>query len=580
MSAPQTIAPLVVLGNTNPSLCPGLKCMVVWRWLLSASSVFTAAVVAVWPETLALILGTFVSEDLTCVSAGLLIQDRTLGWFPGVAGCLLGIYFGDLGLWLLGRIAGQRVLRWPWVRRRISAQRLERAGRCLDERGWIAIFAARFLPGTRLPLYLAAGMLGRNGGRFALWTLVAAAMWTPLLVGGVVLVSSEIVVPLQQGLGAGWVAVLVAAGMLFFTLRLARAVGNPQGRATMAARIARVWRWEFWPTWLFYLPVLPWIGWLMVRYRSLTVWTAANPGIPQGGVVGESKFDILTNLPAEWIVPSALLAPGEWHDRLHRFVEIKRDRGWVFPLILKPDVGQRGAGVKLARSMNDVAEYLKHQPDALIVQAYHPGPFEAGIFYVRIPGEPSGRIFSVTDKRFPELLGDGQSTLEQLIWAHPRFRMQAQTFLIRHEKDLDRVLARGESFRLAVAGNHCQGTMFLDGAHLITPELERRVDDMARHFDGFFFGRFDVRYSNVEAFKAGRDLAIVELNGVTSESTNIYDPGRSLLHGYGTLYRQWSLLFRIGDANRRLGQRPASLGELLKSVSAHLLKKPTLALAD
>ena len=59
---------------------------------------------------------------------------------------------------------------------------------------------------------------------------------------------------------------------------------------------------------------------------------------------------------------------------------------------------------------------------------------------------------------------------------------------------------------------------------MVTPDLEAAFDCVARHFDGFFVGRFDVRYANPEEFLAGRGFAIVELNGVTSESTNLYDP--------------------------------------------------------
>lgn len=546
-------------------------------WLLIfAGALATALVVVIWPETVAIMLGTFVSEDLTSITTGLLIQNGTLDWLPGILGCFLGIYFGDLSLWLLGRLAGRRVVQWA----KISENRLETLGRWFDEHGWIAIVAARFLPGTRLPLYLACGSLGHKGGRFAFWTFLAALLWTPLLLGGVALVGPEIVEPLQGWLGASWLAFLATAALFYLAVRLVLLVVHRQGRAKVAARISKVWRWEFWPTWLFYLPVLPWIGWLMVRYRSVTVWTAANPGIPDGGVVGESKFDILSCLPEDCVTPSALIPRDDEVRRLERVREIIQEKAWEFPLILKPDVGQRGAGVKLARTMTDVAIYLKSQPGAIIVQTYHPGPFEAGVFYVRIPGEKSGRIFSITDKKFPVIVGDGRSTLEQLIWAHPRFRMQAQTFLARHEKDIDRVLAAGESFRLAVAGNHCQGTLFLDGSHLITPDLERRFDEIARHFDGFFFGRFDVRYSDVDAFKAGKDLGIVELNGVTSESTNIYDPNRSLLAAYRTLCQQWSLLFQIGDANRRLGQRPTSLWTLSKLIWLHLWSNPSTALAD
>src|SRR5262249_26678474 len=74
----------------------------------------TGLVVAIWPETIAIMLGTFLSEDLTSIATGLLIQEGTLGWLPGILGCFLGIYFGDLGLWLLGRFAGPWVV--PWAR--------------------------------------------------------------------------------------------------------------------------------------------------------------------------------------------------------------------------------------------------------------------------------------------------------------------------------------------------------------------------------------------------------------------------------------------------------------------------------
>ena len=194
------------------------------------------------------------------------------------------------------------------------------------------------------------------------------------------------------------------------------------------------------------------------------------------------------------------------------------------------------------------------------------GARTAGVLQGHELHEEAGHIFSITDKVFPVLVGDGRSTLEELIWRHPRYRMQARTFLARHDAERGRVLAAGEPFALALAGNHCQGTMFRDGGHLITPELERAVDAVARRFDGFFIGRFDVRYSSVDAFKAGSDLAVVELNGATSESTNLYDPSWSLVAAYRTLFRQWSLLYRIGDANRQRGHEPAAILAFLRLV--------------
>jgi hypothetical protein len=178
------------------------------------------------------------------------------------------------------------------------------------------------------------------------------------------------------------------------------------------------------------------------------------------------------------------------------------------------------------------------------------------------------------------VVGDGQSTLETLIWTHPRYRMQAATFAARHRDQLGRVLDKGETFALAIAGNHCQGTMFRDGAHLLTPALERRIDEVAQSHPGFFVGRFDIRYSDRDAFMRGEDIAVVELNGVAAESTNIYDPERSLLHAYRTLFRQWTIIFAIGAANRRDGAPTSSLARLLSLLRAHARRDFALTLAD
>jgi hypothetical protein len=332
--------------------------------------------------------------------------------------------------------------------------------------------------------------------------------------------------------------------------------------------------------WLFYAPVGMWVLYLASRYRGLSTMTAANPGIPDGGTVGESKFDILSKLPADCVIPSVLVASGELRDRISRLEAHIELAGWSFPIVLKPDVGQRGAGVKLARSMTDVTAYLSHVTNPVVVQPYHPGPFEAGVFYYRRPGWSAGRILSITDKHFPVIVGDGVSTVEELIWAHPRYRLQADTFLARHSDALDSVPRPDARFHLGMAGNHCQGTLFLDGRHLITPALERRIDDIARTFDGFYVGRFDIRYGDVDRFKAGTDLAIVELNGATAESTNIYDPKMSLLDAYRQLFRQWSIVFSIGAANRAAGARVTSHRRLFELVRAHLRATTPFPIAD
>jgi hypothetical protein len=329
--------------------------------------------------------------------------------------------------------------------------------------------------------------------------------------------------------------------------------------------------WEFWPPWLFYAPVSVFVAGFAARY-GVRALPAANPGLADGGLVGESKADILAKLPAAWTIPFVLATPGTPFTSIRDQIAC---RGWQFPLVAKPDVGQRGVGVRRLQSDADLAAYRQQYAGAMLIQPWHPGPYEAGIFYARRPDDTHGRIFSITDKRFPFVVGDGVATLEELICRHPRYRHQANVFLRRHQSARSRVVAKGERLAVGEIGNHAQGTLFLDGAHLITAALEARIDAIAKTIPGFFIGRFDVRYADETRFKDGVDLAIVELNGVTAESTNIYDPSRTLLDAYRTLYAQWKLVYEIGAANLRAGAPSIGVKRLVALLWAHLTDNRT-----
>src|SRR5262249_23139185 len=159
---------------------------------------------------------------------------------------------------------------------------------------------------------------------------------------------------------------------------------------------------------------------------------------------------------------------------------------------LKPDIGQRGVGIKLIRSREQAENYLLKTSAPLVVQCYVPGPHEVGIFYYRFPHEARGRIFAITEKIFPRIVGDGNHTIAELIEREPRARFVAQTYLKRFVARRNEVLAAGEELKLVEAGNHAQGCIFRDGMRLSTPELEARIDTISRSLPGFFIGRYDI----------------------------------------------------------------------------------------
>lgn len=517
-----------------------------------------------WPPVAqAVTLGflTFVQEDVPTVSSALLAATGTLSWTTSFLGVFLGIWVGDALLYLLARRVGRPLLQRSWSKRFFNADAVSRSERWFSEKGTWLLVSSRFVPGTRLPTYLAAGFLRLPFSRFLAVTGVAVAFWTV----GIFLIAkslgSELIRWLERWNSTGWLFVLAIVAVIF-VIRMVTRLADLRFRRRAGAMFGRWRRWEFWPAWLFYLPVgLNYVR-LALKYRGFTVPTASNPGIFSGGFVGESKIATLSDLyrtSPEFTAEAFLLPSGPTvSERSMALARILREHDIKYPFILKPDVGQRGVGVKLIRTPEQGGAYLQGTSAPLLVQRYAPGPHEIGVFYYRFPHERRGRIFAITEKIFPTITGDGRQTIEDLVWNDPRARFMAETYLRRLGVGRLHVLARGENLRLVEAGNHAQGCIFRDGMHLWSEELKERIDEISRRLDGFCIGRYDIRYSSPAELRAGRDFQIIELNGAASEATSIYDARNSLFDAYRKLFQQWELVFAIGAENRRLGLSPTA----------------------
>lgn len=504
---------------------------------------------------------TFASEDLACVAAGLLVASGRLSFAAASGASLAGILAGDLGLVLLGRLFGRALLRRAPFKWLVTDAQLRASSDWFRSRGPAVILASRFVPGSRLPTFVAAGVFHVPMRTLALWFVLAATVWTPLLVGAAALVGTPMLGLLARF--EAWALPAAIAGLLLvwtFVHLLPLALTH-RGRRLLAGRWIRATRWEFWPPWIFYPPVVVWILWLGVRHRGLAVFTAANPAIEGGGFIAESKAAILSGLAA------AGDAVARWRLLPAGTVGYDAVADLGLPLVLKPDAGQRGSGVAIVRSPAEAEAYLEEAPYDVIAQAYVPG-VEFGVFYVRRPAETSGWIFSITEKTLPSVAGDGRRTLEELILDDPRAVAMSKVYLAKNADRLGAVVPDGERVTLVELGTHSRGAIFADGLHLRTPELEAAVDRISRAFPGFHFGRYDVRAASVEAFRRG-EIAVIELNGVTSEATAIYDARRGLIDAYRTLFTQWRLAFEIGAENRARGARPARVSELLRLIDRY-----------
>ena len=323
--------------------------------------------------------------------------------------------------------------------------------------------------------------------------------------------------------------------------------------------------------WLWiYAPVV--VKWMMlaVRHRSLTLPTAANPWIVSGGFRGESKASYLkqvrgrsqTRIAAWTTIQTAHGCPSpEWLASVEEQIELAT---LSYPLILKPDIGASGYGVRLVRNVSELRGYLVGFPadHVVMAQQYVPWDGEAGVFYVRDPGAAQGRIYSLGLRYYPHVVGNGRSTLRQLVEADPRASRRAKLHFEAFAARLEEIPAAGLIVRLATVASLRVGALYRDGSPYITSALTARIDEVALSMPDFHYGRFDIKFRTIDDLMRGENFLIVEVNGAGAEAIHIWDPELSLWDAYHVLFEQHEILFSIAAQNRARGFQPLGLREL------------------
>lgn len=315
----------------------------------------------------------------------------------------------------------------------------------------------------------------------------------------------------------------------------------------------RLYNWEYWPSFMIYAPLYFYWAWLSLKARSFFFFSAANPSIHYSGFAQECKSDIYDLIP-EGYYPKTLLC-GSNRDSVQLAGSLE-DNGITFPVIAKPNIGERGVQVKLLKTFTELEEYSKRSKVDFLVQEFIPYPHEAGIFYYRIPGTPNGHISGIVSKEFLTVTGDGSSSIEMLLKREQRFVLQLPALKFTYGDLLQKILPAGEQYTLVPYGNHSRGAKFTDISHKITEELTETIDAVCRQIPDFYYGRLDIKFRSWEELEKGISFSIIELNGAGSEPTHIYDPNHSLLYAWKEICRHWQLLYLISSINARQKRIP------------------------
>lgn len=264
-------------------------------------------------------------------------------------------------------------------------------------------------------------------------------------------------------------------------------------------------------------------------------------------MIGEKKSEIFKLLNSEHY-PKTILIDDDIRPQIF---ECAQEIG--FPLIAKPDIGERGKGVELIKTEKELRAYSSRTRVDFLLQEYIDLPFELGVFFIRHPTEKEGRITSIVAKEFLTITGDGEKTVSGLIQNSMRGSLQVDLSNERFDEIRYRILGTNEKLTLEPIGNHCRGTKFLDARSNVTNELTRAFNLLSKNIDGFYYGRYDLKCSSYAELEQLKNFKIVELNGVGAEPAHIYNPGFSLWKAYQTVFKHFSEMAAIARANKKSG---------------------------
>ncbi len=334
-------------------------------------------------------------------------------------------------------------------------------------------------------------------------------------------------------------------------------------------RVLRYTRWEYFPMWLANIPLV--FIWLFYALRSgkAMFFTNVNPAIDTGGMFGESKMDILRQLPPE-LLPTTVFIPT--NTPFQSIIEQINNAALSYPIIVKPDVGERGQGVQKIQNETALKTYFSKAKGDFIIQEFLDYPIEVAILYYRFPDEQRGHIPSFCIKEYLKVKGDGISSVKELMAKKARANLQIERLSQLKPNLLQQIPQKDEIVELEPIGNHSRGTMFLNGNAHINADLIQIFDTISHQLEGIYYGRFDIKCESITAMQAGRDFKIMELNGIAGEAAHIYDPSYPIWKKYRDVFKCWQAIFRISKMQRKQGFKAMPLSEGIRKFRIYQAK--------
>lgn len=320
----------------------------------------------------------------------------------------------------------------------------------------------------------------------------------------------------------------------------------------------------FWISKQYYWQSMAYYLYNAAKYQSLTFFSACNPSLSFGGMLADNKTEAYNFIPKRYLPQMLTYVAG---DDLRMQLQ---QHGLIFPVIVKPNMGFKGYGVRECKNIAELEAYineLDHDKEWLI-QEYIDKKCEYSIMYYRFPESEDFGITSISSKKYPSVIGDGVRTMEMLIDKYENAFVDKEFLQLKWKSSPNPIPIKGQEVVLHHIGNYSRGSKFYSLMQESDFSISQAMHKVFNSVEEIYFCRFDIKADSMDDVRNG-DFKIMEINGAKSEPLHIYDPQYGFWDRIKYVHAHWKLMTDIVDKRRALGNYsfPGNI-EGLKSVRA------------
>ena len=291
-------------------------------------------------------------------------------------------------------------------------------------------------------------------------------------------------------------------------------------------------------------------------FTQLGKINAVNPGLSgMSGLMGMSKIEVNNRLNSDFRPRNIFCKklPSTKKELEKKFSE-KYDKKITFPVIIKPDIGERSTGVQFILEENIDNYLIKNiRKTNFIIEEFIPYSREFGLSWIREPNTKNYDVIAFTERITPRAQPDGKNSLEKCIEKRCRelsisHEKQAKIFAGFSKKELDAIDFKATSFVRTASISYGTSLKRIQLDTATKSRLSELISDLIIDNKGIHAGRFDIKANNIDELLA-KKCSIIEMNGVAGAPLDIYDNEIPIPEKYEILFNYFDQVLAIAEKN-------------------------------